>query len=221
MCLQKGGVIDDLSEEELFDGIDKAIKNISSHSDLILNGCNYTDKQLRDDFFSIGCLFESYFRQECEFLKNGFDLYTEKKPKKNKRKNAQHFTPVYISEYICKQTIIPLIRKKVGTKYSPDEKKEDVSKYLKTLKEVEDLKICDPAMGGGIFLICAHDLVTEEMVRIDKRLTYSEASKRAVKTIYGVDIDPNAVKAAKLMINLNLMKWNMKDKLKEYVSTAV
>jgi type I restriction-modification system DNA methylase subunit len=135
---------------------------------------------------------------------------TSVKLTKEQRKNmGAFFTPVYIAEYICNKTLSPLIKK------IKDSNKKD------KVKEICQLKICDPAMGGGIFLVCAHDFLMEELMAIDQtKYSISEMARMSLKAIYGVDINPKAVEFSKLMLNLNIAKWSIVEKLDEYVSIA-
>jgi hypothetical protein len=78
-------------------------------------------------------------------------------------------------------------------------------------KKLADIKICDPAMGSGAFLVG----MMSEIVRVRCILSQfiSEHNRTAYKfkrdciqnSLYGVDIDPSAVEIAKLRLWLSLV----------------
>ena len=52
------------------------------------------------------------------------------------------------------------------------------------------------------------------------KYTNEDLSKMSMKCLYGVDINEKAVEFSKLMINLNVAKWTLKNKIKEYANTV-
>lgn len=111
-----------------------------------------------------------------------------------------YYTPQYIVDYIVENTIGKLTENK-------------------TPKQVEEIKIIDPACGSGSFLIGAYqfllswhkDFYTQNPnkknpLTIDGNLTTSEKKKILLNNIYGVDIDTNAVEVTKLSLLLKCME---------------
>ncbi len=141
----------------------------------------------------------------------------------DRRETGSHYTPKSLTESIVTETLEPVVY--IG----PAEGKPRKEWQLKSPEELLNLKICDPAMGSGAFLVqvcrwlaervCESWLIveqrgafitvkgvtasdeTEELVPIDveERLLLA---KRLIseRCLYGVDINPLAVELAKLSI---------------------
>lgn len=104
-------------------------------------------------------------------------------------------------------------RKKSGSFYTPDDIVQHItSKVLEPLvadkgpEEILALSVCDPSMGSGHFLNCALAFLTRayrealaDRVMDDIKETYSESARRVLHScIYGSDLNPRAVKLAKM-----------------------
>ncbi|MGT0086783.1 type IIG restriction enzyme/methyltransferase [Helicobacter pylori] len=93
--------------------------------------------------------------------------------KLNGYKEGSFYTPSFITSYMCKESITPIVLDKFNQKYNIECKDlKELKNYLKnSYKEDERkeylqvllaLRICDPAVGSGHFLVSA----LNEMVRI-------------------------------------------------------
>ncbi|GAA6928615.1 class I SAM-dependent DNA methyltransferase [Helicobacter pylori] len=94
--------------------------------------------------------------------------------KLNGYKEGSFYTPSFITSYMCKESITPIVLDKFNQKYNTEcENLEELKNYLKNDSYKEDkrkeylqvllaLRICDPAVGSGHFLVSA----LNEMVRI-------------------------------------------------------
>lgn len=142
----------------------------------------------------------------------------------NRRETGTHYTPKSLTEAIVTETLMPVVY--VG----PSEGMPREEWQLKSPAELLDLKICDPAMGSGAFLVqvcrwLAARLVeawsnaeaTGKVVSVDgdvldvldtKEPLPRDADSRIViarrliaeRCLYGVDVNPLAVELAKLSI---------------------
>src|SRR4051812_27774311 len=65
----------------------------------------------------------------------------------------------------------------------------------RTADEIRALRVCDPAIGEGAFLIAAVDLIAEHLVAAG--LDDDDARRAATGCVHGVDVDPLAVAAAR------------------------
>lgn len=123
----------------------------------------------------------------------------EEKPEVRKA-GGVYYTPQYIVDYIVKNTVGKLVDGK-------------------TPKEVEKIKIVDPACGSGSFLIGAYQYLLdwhlsyymgkgakEKTLTPDGRLTTAEKKKILINNIYGVDIDTQATEVTKLSLLLKCME---------------
>ena len=142
----------------------------------------------------------------------------------DRRETGTHYTPKSFTETIVKETLEPLAY--VG----PAEGKPREEWSLIKPAELLDLKICDPAMGSGAFLVQAcrwlaerlveawgeaesqGHAVTSEGIVVQKQNGYeplrTDAEERSLtarrliaeRCLYGVDVNPLAVELAKLSI---------------------
>ena len=127
----------------------------------------------------------------------------EEKPEVRKA-GGVYYTPQYIVDYIVKNTVGKMIEGK-------------------TPKEIEKIKIVDPACGSGSFLIGAYqylldyhkDYYTKAGIKTGKKespltpdgaLTSNEKKRILLNNIFGVDIDTNAVEVTKLSLLLKCME---------------
>jgi len=127
----------------------------------------------------------------------------EEKPEVRKA-GGVYYTPQYVVDIIVKNTVGKLIEGK-----NP--------------KQIEKIKIADPACGSGSFLIGAYQYLldyhknyyTENGTKTGKKdspttpegnLTTAEKKKILLNNIYGVDIDVNAVEVTKLSLLLKCME---------------
>ncbi len=93
--------------------------------------------------------------------------------KLNGYKEGSFYTPSFITSYMCKESITPIVLDKFNQKYNIEcEKLKELKNYLKNsykedkrkeyLQLLLALRICDPAVGSGHFLVSA----LNEIVRI-------------------------------------------------------
>ena len=142
----------------------------------------------------------------------------------DRRETGTHYTPKSLTESIVTTTLEPVVY--VG----PAEGKPREEWKLKLSSEILDLKVCDPAMGSGAFLVQACRYLGEKLV---EAWLHEEAAGKAItvdgealdqlgaeeplpsqlderltiarrlvseRCLYGVDINPLAVELAKLSI---------------------
>lgn len=142
----------------------------------------------------------------------------------DRRETGTHYTPKSLTESIVETTLEPVVY------MGPAEGKLREEWQLKTSAELLDLKICDPAMGSGAFLVQVCRWLSEKVVEawgkeaakgkfitIDGlALATGESAEPmpdslderlliarrliAEKCLYGVDLNPLAVELAKLSI---------------------
>lgn len=142
----------------------------------------------------------------------------------DRRESGTHYTPKLFTEQIVKTTLTPLAYT------GPAEGIPKEEWVLKSPKELLDLRICDPAMGSGAFLVQVCRWLSDRLVEAwvsaettggkiavdgsvidlsdDKELAPNELDERLIlakrliaeKCLYGVDMNPLAVELAKLSI---------------------
>ncbi|MFC1467802.1 Eco57I restriction-modification methylase domain-containing protein [Verrucomicrobiota bacterium] len=142
----------------------------------------------------------------------------------DRRETGTHYTPKSLTESIVETTLEPVAY--IG----PAEGKPREKWQLKSSSELQELKICDPAMGSGAFLVQVCRWLSERLVEawgqeaskgkfitVDGVALESAGSAEpmpdslderlliarrlvAEKCLYGVDLNPLAVELAKLSI---------------------
>ena len=119
-------------------------------------------------------------------------------PSDERRRSGSHYTPRSLTEPIVETTFRPILER-LGLNPTPE--------------QILDLKICDPAMGSGAFLVAACRLLADLLVRawhahneVPMNIPPDEDeilhARRIVarRCLYGVDKNPMAVDLAKLSL---------------------
>ena len=154
-----------------------------------------------------------------------------------RKKEGIYYTPEYITDYICRNTIIPYLSKNNATTTVEELINEHKDNFEVLEKKLKDLRILDPACGSGAFLIKAVDVLLEihkalieakavqgkyEKRVLGKRgqeeryLSFSkyydedEARKIIEDNIYGVDINEESVEITKLSLYLKIAREKKK-----------
>lgn len=125
----------------------------------------------------------------------------------DRRSSGTHYTPKALTEEIVRYTLEPLAYHGPAEGNPPEEWK------LKPSKELLDLKICDPAMGSGAFLVQVVRWLGERIVEAwdaegfeaaqgDSREERVMHARRLVaeRCVHGVDVNPLAVEMGKLSL---------------------
>lgn len=166
------------------------------------------------------------------------DIENLKEERISKRKQEGVFyTPEYVTEYICRNTIIPYLSKS-GT----NDVNELIDEYSRDIEELEkrfkSIKILDPACGSGAFLIKSTEILFEIFEKIQfvkenygdyeaqrglkrksnfkgqltlKKFDEKKEIKNIIeKNIYGVDINEESVEITKLSLFLKIARKNKK-----------
>jgi hypothetical protein len=124
-------------------------------------------------------------------------------PTESRRSTGSHYTPRSLSERVVRRTLEPVLA---------------CLGEAPTAEKILELKVCDPAMGSGAFLVEACRFLGQQVVEAWRRSgelpgiveTHGEAllhAKRLVaeRCIYGVDKNAAAVELAKLSMWLETM----------------
>ena len=167
----------------------------------------------------LGSVYEQFLGKTIRLTK-AHHAKIEEKPEVRKA-GGVYYTPKYIVDYIVENTIGKLLK-------SPLEG----GKGGITPKQVEKIRICDPACGSGSFLIGAYQCLLDWHLKYytdlpalklrqagnpskkkkdnpltpDSNLTTAEKKRILLNNIYGVDIDPQAVEVTKLNLLLKALE---------------
>jgi hypothetical protein len=150
----------------------------------------------------LGQVYEQ-FLSEVITLKPNHKIAVEIKPEVRKS-GGIYYTPEPIVKYIVRETLRPLL---IG----------------RSVRQAEKIRIVDPACGSGSFLIAAYEYLIdwyteqywsrprsarliEEGPDGQPRLTMNARRRILLNSIYGVDVDPQAVEVTKLSLLLKLIE---------------
>lgn len=162
----------------------------------------------------LGSIYEGLLESHLEYDENEKGLIV-KGDKTERKATGTYYTPDYIVWYIINHTVKPLceeIDKTEMVQKSLKEGKHDNSFAENVLK----LKVLDPAMGSGHFLVRTTEYLAELIISHHTTIRQYEKSEGglsqewaeraywrrrvAESCIYGVDLNPLAVELAKLSI---------------------
>ncbi|MCG7853958.1 MAG: BREX-1 system adenine-specific DNA-methyltransferase PglX, partial [Methanosarcinaceae archaeon] len=187
----------------------------------LLRGLYYPESPYEFTVISSDILGQAYeqFLGKVIRLTEGHHAVVEDKPEV-KKAGGVYYTPVYIVDYIVKQTVGKLVEGK-------------------TPKQVSKLRILDPACGSGSFLINAYQFLLdwhhdwylahkpETLVKgrnpvlvqttAGWKLTITERKRILLDNIYGVDIDPQAVEVTKLSLLLKVLEGESEQTIQPYL----
>ncbi|MDP3696871.1 MAG: N-6 DNA methylase [Candidatus Taylorbacteria bacterium] len=209
----------------------KTEKDIYEAPDEITPGLSVSDTALKTVFknlyypespyeFSVlpadilGQVYEQFLGKVIH-LTSGHKAVIEDKPEV-KKAGGVYYTPTYIVEYIVKNTVGKILENK-------------------TPKQVEKIRILDPACGSGSFLIGSYqylldwhrDYYSKDPEKYIKgrnpilykarsgewRLTTAEKKRILLNNIFGVDIDAQAVEVTKLSLSLKILEGENEESL--------
>lgn len=169
-----------------------------------------------------------------EMLGKVFENLLEVKDRKSK---GTYYTPREIVHYMCQQSLINYLATELENIVSKDE----IETFVKYCEQVDgneipitfaenniifrniinnakliddklaDIKVCDPAVGSGAFLVGMMSEIVRTRTALNTFLkdqiktTYNLKRECIENLLYGVDIDPGAVEIAKLRLWLSLV----------------
>lgn len=161
----------------------------------------------------LGSVYERFLGKTIRLTK-AHHAKIEEKPEVRKA-GGVYYTPKYIVDYIVENTVGKLI--------------ED-----KTPKQVERIKICDPACGSGSFLIGAYQKLLDWHMHYytsnsrttkkgwpitpDGHLSTAEKKRILLNNIFGVDIDQQAVEVTKLNLLLKALEGETQASINQQLS---
>jgi len=160
---------------------------------------DYRDLSIRN----LGTIYEGLLEYHLEKAQGEaqdgwtIDLLNDKGERKA---TGSYYTPDYIVKYIVEQTVGPVLQAAVQS--AADEKKK--------VESILAVKVLDPSMGSGHFLVEATEYIARFIVEnVSPEETTKETDlaywkRRVVQScIYGIDLNPLAVELAKLSLWLS------------------
>jgi len=176
---------------------------------LILDSFDFTNEV---NVEVLGHIFEQSI-SDLEELKNS-DI-------SRRKKEGVFYTPEYITDYICRNTIIPYLSKSNSSTIH-----ELIQEYVDDIDDLEtkfkEIKILDPACGSGAFLVKSIDILLEiykeiqlvkessgkyssnSQLQMTKWNEETEIRSIVENNIYGLDINQESVEITQLSLFLKL-----------------
>ena len=178
--------------------------------ELINDGSIITDADYREVEL-IGWLYQFYISDKKDDVFAGF-----KKKKKARAEDipaaTQIFTPKWIVKYLVENTV-----GRIWLDLHPESPIRETMKYLvepenhtpdePIIKDVTELKVLDPAVGSGHFLVVAFDLLMQ--VYLEEGYSKRKAVESIIEqNLYGLDICPRAAGLANFAILLKAAQYH-------------
>jgi hypothetical protein len=178
---------------------------------LIISSFDFSSKL---DVDILGHIFENSIGDIEELKEGTSDL---------QKKEGIFYTPDYITDYICRNTIIPYLSKSGKVTTIRDLINEFYGSEIQKLDiNVKKIKILDPACGSGAFLNKSSDILLEIHKAIHEVLyannytldpymdDIKERKKILLDNIYGVDLNEESVEITKLSLFLKVCRKDLK-----------
>jgi type I restriction-modification system DNA methylase subunit len=154
----------------------------------------------------LGSIYEGLLERKLDRVDGEIQLVETSR----RKETGSYYTPDWVVDYIIHETVDPLLAK---IEESPDVKAGRKDSFKDAVLK---LRILDPAMGSGHFLVrateyladqIAHHPTTEKALKYDPQGLSEEETVKAFwrrkvveRCIFGVDINPLAVELAKLSL---------------------
>jgi hypothetical protein len=180
----------------------------------IINEFNKIDEENWQSDDIMGWLYESYNRKKRETFKTESKIKNEKIEYNWVSVTSQIYTPRWVVEFILNNSL-----GKLWMEMHPESKlKEDhdianiPDKSIVKTKPVKEIKVIDPAVGSGNFLLYAFDLFYE-MYEEEKYAKEDIPQLIIENNLYGIDLDDRAVQIAQLGLYIKALKRNKNVKI--------
>jgi hypothetical protein len=162
---------------------------------------------------SIGILYEGLLDYELRPAEDG--RHSLVRAGATRKGAGTFYTPPQLAGSTVRRTLQPLTHVPLREQLDADTGQLEVIEWRPKLPEqILALRVCDPAMGSGSFLISAlrwlthalrESLIIHDRLNADETLEARLERRVVEQCIYGVDIDPVAVELARLALWLDTM----------------
>jgi len=178
----------------------------------IINEFNKIDGKYWQSDDIMGWLYESYNRKKRESFKNS----NEKIEYNWVSVTSQIYTPCWVVEFILNNSLGKLWME-MHPESTLTEKKYDIANVpnesITKPKLVKEIKVIDPAVGSGNFLLYAFDLFYDMYIEEGKYPKEKIPQLIIENNLYGIDLDDRAVQIAQLGLYIKALKKNKNIKI--------
>ena len=133
-----------------------------------------------------------------------------------RKKEGVYYTPDFITDFICRNTIITYLSKK-----NVNTVEKLIDEYTNNIDELQEkfinLKILDPACGSGSFLIKAVDVLLEihKQIQIAKQIEGQYTAKKVA------GLSRKQKRALRDNLQLSFTKWHEEDEAREIIENNI
>jgi hypothetical protein len=139
----------------------------------------------------LGSIYESLLELHAELVNDDFRLTSA--PGHERRATGSYYTPTSLIVELLDSALDPML--------------EEASLTPEPERSILDLKVCDPAVGSGHFLVAAGHRIARRLaaVRTGDEEPSPEATRAALRDVvshclYGIDVNPMAVELCKVSL---------------------
>ncbi|WP_157621199.1 Eco57I restriction-modification methylase domain-containing protein [Salisaeta longa] len=180
------------------------------------------------DVRQLGSIYEGLLEHRLVRTDDGaLDLQTDKGERK---KTGSYYTPHYIVEYIVEHTLGPIVERRIEQFAAAMARIAEImdgraptdrgvrakldTPRRKALNALLTVRVCDPAMGSGHFLVHAADYLAEQFAQILSRYPennpvteyLAEIRERILQSLQRQGISPEAISASTRLRDTSLLK---------------
>ncbi len=155
-----------------------------------LERINYKDLEVEE----IGHVYEGVLALAPRLVEGRYTLESHLLERKA---SGSYYTPRELVQVVLQESLVPVVEARL--KAAGEDPKAQEEALL-------SLKVVDPAMGSGAFLISALEYLAEKLLEVrgqgkdDPEALYAARHLVASRCLYGVDLNPMAVELAKLSL---------------------
>ncbi len=155
-----------------------------------LERINYKDLEVEE----IGHVYEGILALAPRLAEGRYTLESHLLERKS---SGSYYTPRELVQLVLQESLVPVVEARL--KAAGEDPKAQEEALL-------SLKVVDPAMGSGAFLISALEYLAEKLLEVrgqgkdDPEALYEARHLVASRCLYGVDLNPMAVELAKLSL---------------------
>ncbi|MCG3256544.1 MAG: N-6 DNA methylase, partial [Candidatus Heimdallarchaeota archaeon] len=174
----------------------------------------------------LGNTYEAYLGEQLTIVNNKIRLTSSKLIQK---KQGIYYTPTVVVKYIIEKTLRPKLDEIWGESLKLLHERK-IKEFIDSFSRINEVKVLDPAMGSGSFIISAFDIFAEYYEKCNssvkailsewkdiqltdslilQELTSNYENRILTENIYGVDIDKQAAEIASLNLFLRGLKKNV------------
>ena len=170
------------------------------------------------------CYMDSYFmkacsKTSCTIMRQATSYDLQQLDKSVKKSTGSFYTPEFLANLISREALFAWLSTRVdrSIRHSRDFGHFEPEQRKSLLSALGEIKILDPSVGEGVFLLAAAELITK--IRVELGDTEREKQRRhkiLTENLFGVDLDNNAIESCRTRLqewgkaSLESDDWNIR-----------